>query len=177
MNRVLLDQGLAPNAASLLRPGTAWDAIHVCEVGMSSANDEEILRFARQRPVGRTVGGSREDRGPRFDSASRSHKAGLGRLCRGFGNRRRDAPVLCLSALNRLRNRHQVPWRTTPGLHPDYTGSVHRERDVRDLALKLSVALRRPVKLPLVILDGQSKEAEGSPASERLSCRLNRDLR
>ncbi len=44
MNRVLLDQGLAPNTAALssgLR--REWDAIHVSEVGMSSADDEEIL--------------------------------------------------------------------------------------------------------------------------------------
>jgi predicted nuclease of predicted toxin-antitoxin system len=45
--RVLLDQGLAPNTAVLLR-SEGWDAIHVGEAGMSQAADEEILRFARQ---------------------------------------------------------------------------------------------------------------------------------
>jgi len=48
VNRVLLDQGLAPNTAALLRLEGHWDAIHVLEVGMSRADDEEILRFARQ---------------------------------------------------------------------------------------------------------------------------------
>ena len=48
VNRVLLDQGLAPNTAALLRLEEEWDAIHVSEVGMSRADDEEILRFARQ---------------------------------------------------------------------------------------------------------------------------------
>ena len=49
MNRVLLDQGLAPNTAALLRLGGDWDAVHVSEVGMSHAADEEILTFARQQ--------------------------------------------------------------------------------------------------------------------------------
>ena len=48
MNRVPLDQGLAPNAAALLRLEDEWDAIHVLEVGMSCADDEEILMFARR---------------------------------------------------------------------------------------------------------------------------------
>ena len=47
MNRVLLDQGLAPNAAALLRLD-GWDAIHLIEVGLDRADDEEILEFARQ---------------------------------------------------------------------------------------------------------------------------------
>jgi len=47
MNRVLLDQGLAPNAAALLRLDE-WDVIHVTEVGLDRADDEEILEFARQ---------------------------------------------------------------------------------------------------------------------------------
>ena len=51
MNRVLLDQGLAPNAAALLRL-EGWDAIHVTDVGLSRAADEDILQFARQH--GRT---------------------------------------------------------------------------------------------------------------------------
>jgi len=46
MNPVLLDQGLAPNAAVLLRVD-GWDAIHVMEAGLSRASDEEILEFAR----------------------------------------------------------------------------------------------------------------------------------
>jgi len=52
VNRVLLDQGLAPDAAALLRLEEEWDAVHVSEVGMSHASDEEILIFARQQ--GRT---------------------------------------------------------------------------------------------------------------------------
>jgi predicted nuclease of predicted toxin-antitoxin system len=51
VNRVLLDQGLAPNAAALLRLA-GWEAIHVTEVGLSRAEDEDILQFARQH--GRT---------------------------------------------------------------------------------------------------------------------------
>jgi predicted nuclease of predicted toxin-antitoxin system len=47
MNRVLLDQGLAPNAATLLRL-EGWDAIHVAEADLSRAEDEEILEFARR---------------------------------------------------------------------------------------------------------------------------------
>ena len=46
MNRVLLVQGLAPNTAALLRFEEEWDAVHVSEVGMSCASDEEILAFA-----------------------------------------------------------------------------------------------------------------------------------
>jgi hypothetical protein len=41
MNRVLLDQGMAPNAAALLRLD-GWDAIHVMEADLSRAQDEEI---------------------------------------------------------------------------------------------------------------------------------------
>jgi predicted nuclease of predicted toxin-antitoxin system len=47
MNRVLLDQGLAPNAAALLRLD-GWDALHVMDVSLDRASDEEILEFARQ---------------------------------------------------------------------------------------------------------------------------------
>ena len=47
MTRVLLDQGLAPRAAALLRL-TGWDALHVSEVSLDRAEDSEILDFARQ---------------------------------------------------------------------------------------------------------------------------------
>jgi predicted nuclease of predicted toxin-antitoxin system len=47
MNRVLLDQGLAPGAAALLR-FQGWDAIHVSEVGLSRAEDQDILEFANR---------------------------------------------------------------------------------------------------------------------------------
>ena len=46
MKRILLDQGLPPDAASILR-AEGWDALHVREVGMSRAADQEILAFAR----------------------------------------------------------------------------------------------------------------------------------
>lgn len=46
MRRVLLDQGLAPAAAALLRE-SSWDAIHVSEINMHMAADLEILEFAR----------------------------------------------------------------------------------------------------------------------------------
>ena len=46
MKRVLLDQGLAPLAAKILRdPG--WDAIHVAELGLHAAEDSQILSYAR----------------------------------------------------------------------------------------------------------------------------------
>ena len=48
MKRVLLDQGLAPRAAALLR-SDGWEALHVSEAGLSRADDPEILGFARQR--------------------------------------------------------------------------------------------------------------------------------
>jgi len=44
---VLLDQGLAPRAAALLRL-SGWDALHVSEVGLDRAEDSEVLDFARQ---------------------------------------------------------------------------------------------------------------------------------
>jgi len=47
MIRVLLDQGLAPRAAALLR-ATGWEAVHVTEVGLQRADDQDILRVARQ---------------------------------------------------------------------------------------------------------------------------------
>jgi predicted nuclease of predicted toxin-antitoxin system len=46
MKRVLLDQGLPPEAAALLR-NEGWDAIHVREIGLASASDTEILGRAR----------------------------------------------------------------------------------------------------------------------------------
>ena len=46
MKRVLLDQGLPPETAALLR-AEGWDALHVREVNMSCASDPEILDRAR----------------------------------------------------------------------------------------------------------------------------------
>jgi predicted nuclease of predicted toxin-antitoxin system len=43
--RVLLDQGLAPRTAVLLRT-LGWDALHAGEVGLERAEDSEILDFA-----------------------------------------------------------------------------------------------------------------------------------
>jgi predicted nuclease of predicted toxin-antitoxin system len=43
--RVLLDQGLAPSAAVILRQ-RGFDAVHVSEIGMSRAEDREILEAA-----------------------------------------------------------------------------------------------------------------------------------
>ena len=45
MNRVLLDQGLAPAVAALLRED-GWDAVHVSEIGLHAADDEAILNAA-----------------------------------------------------------------------------------------------------------------------------------
>jgi len=45
MKRLLLDQGLAPAVASLLRD-RGWDAVHVAEIGPDRADDEEILSAA-----------------------------------------------------------------------------------------------------------------------------------
>ena len=47
MRRVPLDQGLAPRAAALLR-AEDWDAIHASEVGLQQADDQDILKVARQ---------------------------------------------------------------------------------------------------------------------------------
>jgi predicted nuclease of predicted toxin-antitoxin system len=47
MNRVLLDQGLAPKAAALLC-ADGWDAIHVQDVGLHRADDKDVLEFARE---------------------------------------------------------------------------------------------------------------------------------
>lgn len=46
MIKLLLDQGLAPQAASLLR-SKGWTAIHVSEIGMAKAQDAQILDKAR----------------------------------------------------------------------------------------------------------------------------------
>jgi predicted nuclease of predicted toxin-antitoxin system len=48
MRKVLLDQGLAPRAAKLLR-AEGWDALHVGEAGLDRADDSDILEFKRQR--------------------------------------------------------------------------------------------------------------------------------
>ena len=46
MKRVLLDQGLAPHAAAILRK-EGFDALHVSEIGMERADDVLILERAR----------------------------------------------------------------------------------------------------------------------------------
>jgi predicted nuclease of predicted toxin-antitoxin system len=46
MMRVLLDQGLAPRAAAILRDHD-WDAVHVSEIEMQAADDADILNLAR----------------------------------------------------------------------------------------------------------------------------------
>ncbi len=46
MKRILLDQGLAPHAATLLRQH-GLDAVHVSELGMERAEDAQILEMAR----------------------------------------------------------------------------------------------------------------------------------
>ncbi len=46
MRRVLLDQGLAPLAATVLRE-KGFDAVHVSEIGMERADDVLILEKAR----------------------------------------------------------------------------------------------------------------------------------
>jgi predicted nuclease of predicted toxin-antitoxin system len=46
MKGVLLDQGLAPRAAALLRQH-GLDAVHVSEIGMEKAEDIQILEWAR----------------------------------------------------------------------------------------------------------------------------------
>ncbi len=45
--KLLLDQGLARSAATLLRQG-GIDAVHVGEIGLSTANDDEILQKGRE---------------------------------------------------------------------------------------------------------------------------------
>jgi predicted nuclease of predicted toxin-antitoxin system len=46
MKRLLLDQGLAPRAAAILRQH-GFDAVHVSEIGMERAEDIQILERAR----------------------------------------------------------------------------------------------------------------------------------
>src|SRR4029078_9730283 len=46
MIRFLLDQGTPRGAASLLR-GLGWEAVHVSEIGLSTATDLQILDVAR----------------------------------------------------------------------------------------------------------------------------------
>lgn len=46
MKRLLLDQGLPRSTAALLSQG-GWDVLHVSEIGMSRADDREILQRAR----------------------------------------------------------------------------------------------------------------------------------
>jgi predicted nuclease of predicted toxin-antitoxin system len=46
VKRILLDQGLAPHAAVILR-GAGFDAVHVAEIGMDRAEDADILQVAR----------------------------------------------------------------------------------------------------------------------------------
>lgn len=47
MIRIVLDQGLPRGTASRLRR-EGWDVVHVGEIGMSRATDQEILDYARQ---------------------------------------------------------------------------------------------------------------------------------
>lgn len=46
MKRILLDQGLAPLAAAILRQ-EGFDAVHVSEIGMERSDDIQILETAR----------------------------------------------------------------------------------------------------------------------------------
>src|SRR5437016_936860 len=46
--RLVLDQGVPRDAATGLR-GHGWECVHVGEVGMSKATDEEILALALER--------------------------------------------------------------------------------------------------------------------------------
>jgi predicted nuclease of predicted toxin-antitoxin system len=46
VKRILLDQGLAPATAIILRQD-GWDAIHVGDIGLERALDPEILEAAR----------------------------------------------------------------------------------------------------------------------------------
>lgn len=46
MTRLLLEQGLAPHAAAILR-GIGMDVVHVSEIGMEQAEDIQILEKAR----------------------------------------------------------------------------------------------------------------------------------
>jgi predicted nuclease of predicted toxin-antitoxin system len=46
LRRLLLDQGLPRSTATLLRQA-GWDVLHVSEIGMSRADDQDILAHAR----------------------------------------------------------------------------------------------------------------------------------
>jgi predicted nuclease of predicted toxin-antitoxin system len=46
MNRILLDQGLAPHTAAIPRRN-GLDAVHVSEIGMEQAEDIQIMEKAR----------------------------------------------------------------------------------------------------------------------------------
>ena len=46
MKRLLLDQGL-PRSSAILLTEAGWDVIHAADIGMSRAEDSEILRRAR----------------------------------------------------------------------------------------------------------------------------------
>ena len=46
MKRLLLEQGL-PRSTAVLLAQAGWDVIHVSEIGMSRADDADILRRAR----------------------------------------------------------------------------------------------------------------------------------
>lgn len=45
MKRIVLDQGLPATAVTILREAR-WDAIHVRDIGMHAATDNEILDYA-----------------------------------------------------------------------------------------------------------------------------------
>ncbi len=45
MIRLLLDQGLPRSTAALLGQG-GWDVVHVSDIGMSRADDQDVLRRA-----------------------------------------------------------------------------------------------------------------------------------
>jgi predicted nuclease of predicted toxin-antitoxin system len=47
MKKALLDEGLSPRTAQMLREDS-WDCIHVAEAGLDGASDLEIMRFARE---------------------------------------------------------------------------------------------------------------------------------
>ena len=51
MKRLLLDQGLAPLAAALLRQ-FGFDAVHVSELGMAQSEDQENSRIRQERFAG-----------------------------------------------------------------------------------------------------------------------------
>ncbi len=46
MKKILLDQGLSPVTAELLR-NEGWDSVHVQEIGLADATDPAILERAR----------------------------------------------------------------------------------------------------------------------------------